>query len=229
MRRSGSPPTPGPRWRGSRHVETVTIPGVSPTRELHDLAEGRGAGLIVVGSTHRGPLGRVLPGTVADRLLAGAPCPIAVAPNGYREQDHAFESIAVAYDGSAESKLALALATELATATGGSVALIVVADPHEALNVAPGAGGWAGMVSTAEGVEHERRRMQTLLDDALGSIPDGIPAAGEVTTDIDPASVILTASGDADLLLIGSRGYGPVKRVLLGGASSAVPARRPVP
>ena len=203
-------------------VETVTIPGVSPPGELHDLAEGRGARLIVIGSTHRGPLGRVLPGTVADRLLAGAPCPIAVAPGGYREHDHSLESIAVAFDGSAESKLALTAGTALATAAGAKLALIAVANPHEALTVAPGAGGWAGMVTTAEGIEHERRRMQTAIDDALASIPDGVRGTGEVTVDIDPASVIVTASQAADLLLIGSRGYGPFRRVLLGGVSSAV-------
>ena len=41
------------------------------------------AALIVVGSTHTGRAGRVLPGSTAERLLHGSPCPVAVAPKGY--------------------------------------------------------------------------------------------------------------------------------------------------
>jgi nucleotide-binding universal stress UspA family protein len=208
--------------RGVSDVETVAIPGASPPRELHDLAESRGARLIVIGSTHRGRLGRVLPGTVADRLVAGAPCPIAVAPRGYREVDHPPASIAVAYDGSAESKVALRLASELATAAGARVALIAVANPREALTVAPGASGWAGMVSTPEGIEKVRERMESAVGAAIESLPDAVRTNPEVTVDIDPASVIVAASQTADLLVIGSRGYGPFRRVLLGGVSSAV-------
>ena len=44
-----------------------------------------GALAIVVGPSHRGPLGRILPGSVGERLLHGAPCPVAVAPRGYRD------------------------------------------------------------------------------------------------------------------------------------------------
>jgi nucleotide-binding universal stress UspA family protein len=200
----------------------VMIPGASPPRELHDLAESRGASLIVVGSTHRSPLGRVLPGSVADRLLAAAPCPIAVTPRGYAESDQPLRSLAVAFDGSAESKLAIDLAVKLATASGGSVALVSVITPHDALTAAPAAGGWAGMASTTEGIEHERRQMQTAIDDALAPLAGRVPSSGEVVVDIDPVSVIVKASAGADLLLTGSRGYGPFRRVLLGGVSSAV-------
>src|SRR5688572_15324143 len=55
----------------------------SPARGLYNLAGERGAALIVVGSTHRGPVGRVLRGSVGDNLLNGAPCAVAVAPRGY--------------------------------------------------------------------------------------------------------------------------------------------------
>ena len=64
--------------------------------------------------------------------------------------------------------------------------------------------------------------MQTAIDNALGAIPDSVAAAGEVIVDADPASVVAKASEDADLVVMGSRGYGPVRRVLLGGVASAV-------
>src|SRR5829696_7847000 len=49
--------------------------GSSPARVLHDTAQRLGAAMIVVGSTHKGALARVTPGTTAERLLHGAPCP----------------------------------------------------------------------------------------------------------------------------------------------------------
>jgi nucleotide-binding universal stress UspA family protein len=207
---------------GLRRVETMMIPASSPARELHDLAEARRASLIAIGSTHRGRAGRVLLGTVADRLLAGAPCPIAVAPSGYGGGQRSLGQVTVGYDGSAESEMALTAGVELAALAGGVVRLIVVANPHEAVTAVPMAGGWGGMVTTKEGVEREERRMQATLERALSSIEDGVEATGEVVVDIDPKSVILNASGESDLLLIGSRGYGPFGRVLLGSVSSAV-------
>ena len=55
----------------------------SPARGLHGLADAEGASLIVVGSTHRGRFGEVLPGSVGNQLLSGTPCPVAVAPRGF--------------------------------------------------------------------------------------------------------------------------------------------------
>ena len=68
-------------------VETKAIPNPSPAHGLHELAEQEDAALIVVGSTHTGRAGRVLPGSTAERLLHGSPCPIAVAPKGYTRRD----------------------------------------------------------------------------------------------------------------------------------------------
>jgi nucleotide-binding universal stress UspA family protein len=58
--------------------------GTSAARALHETAENEDAGLLVVGSTRRAALGRLLPGSTADRLMHGAPCPIAVIPTGWQ-------------------------------------------------------------------------------------------------------------------------------------------------
>ncbi|MGB3098550.1 MAG: universal stress protein, partial [Solirubrobacterales bacterium] len=44
----------------------------SPPRALHDLAVETDASVVVVGSTDRGRVGRVVPGSTAERLLHGA-------------------------------------------------------------------------------------------------------------------------------------------------------------
>jgi nucleotide-binding universal stress UspA family protein len=55
----------------------------SPAAGLHALAEREGATLIVVGSSHRSRIGRILIGGTGESLLSGASAPVAVAPAGY--------------------------------------------------------------------------------------------------------------------------------------------------
>ena len=62
--------------------------------------------------------------------LNGAPCAVAIAERGYAEHPTPIAKVGVAYNGSPESKLALACARELASATRADVvALEVVAIP----------------------------------------------------------------------------------------------------
>ena len=64
-------------------AETEVVPGNFAARELQHITERPVTGLIVVGSTTRGPVGRLLVGGVGARLLAGAACPVDIAPRGY--------------------------------------------------------------------------------------------------------------------------------------------------
>src|ERR1051326_2744527 len=64
-------------------VEARAFGGGSPAGVMTGVAEDEDVDLIVVGSPHRGAIGRALIGSVADNLLHGAPCPVAVAPRGY--------------------------------------------------------------------------------------------------------------------------------------------------
>ena len=103
----------------------------SPAHALHDLAEAEHAELIVVGSSHTGRLGRVAPGSTAERLLHGAPCAVAVVPNGYRTRtEQQIRRIGVAYDGSAESTAAVGAAVELARALSAELEVIGVVVPR---------------------------------------------------------------------------------------------------
>ncbi len=103
---------------GLAGVETIAVSAPSPPRELHRLARERDATAVVLGSTHRGALGRVFPGTVADRLLAGGTCPVAVAPRGFSDREAQLKSIGVGLDGTAEARVAVATANRIAQATG---------------------------------------------------------------------------------------------------------------
>jgi nucleotide-binding universal stress UspA family protein len=99
----------------------VSIAAASVGAGLHDVAEQRGADLIVVGSCHRSATGRILTGDDARSVLHHAPCAAAVTPAGYADGSRRTETIAAAYDGSNESEVAVAHAALLAAALEASV------------------------------------------------------------------------------------------------------------
>ena len=101
----------------------------SPGRALHRVAIAHGADLIVVGSAHRGRVGRVLAGDVTAGTLHGAPCPVLVAPRGHGEHGGELRTIGVGFDGSPESRTALELAHQIAEAVGARLRVIVVVVP----------------------------------------------------------------------------------------------------
>lgn len=89
-------------------VKTVAVASTSAPHALDRLAESERAELIVVGATHTGHLGRIFPGSTAERLVHGAPCPVAVVPGGYRPPPAGRPAqVGVAYDGSEESVAAV--------------------------------------------------------------------------------------------------------------------------
>ncbi|MDQ2896549.1 MAG: universal stress protein [Actinomycetota bacterium] len=191
----------------SLDAELVAYSAQSCGRGLHELAERDHADLLVVGSSKRGPFGRVLMGDQTRASLNGAPCAVAVAPSGYATSSHALTKLGVGYDRSPESKLALAAARELAARHGSAISALSVVS----LQRIPVGGGtipgdyWPEVVRETS---HEQERMSA-LDGVHGKAIDGLP--GEE----------LARFGDeVDLLIIGSRGYGPLGRLVHGSTSN---------
>jgi len=67
-----------------------------------------------------------------------------------------------------------------------------------------------------------------VLDLGLSMVPDGLPVEGQLING-EAADVIARASEESDLLLLGSRGYGPLRRVLLGSVAAEVMTRASCP
>ena len=89
-------------------TELRAVPSISVSRGLQQLAADEGALAIVVGPSHRGRVGQIVPGSVGTRLLHGAPCPVAVAPNGYADGTQApLRRIGVGYVDTPEAAEAL--------------------------------------------------------------------------------------------------------------------------
>ena len=86
----------------------------SVRRGLHDWAANQDADLLVVGSSQRDYVGRLLLGDDTREVLEDPPCAVAVAPASYRALSTTVRKIGVAYDRSPESERALAVAKQLA-------------------------------------------------------------------------------------------------------------------
>jgi nucleotide-binding universal stress UspA family protein len=213
----------GPAGAG---VDYRVVASSSVAHGLHDLAEEVGAGSIVVGSHPVGAQPRLFAGSTAERLLSGSVCPVAVAPPGQRDREPRRPvRIGVAYIDAPEALVALRYAAGLAARVDAELRLYtVVADEAEVLPLVLGRDAERAFLATA------REAYQTALDLAIAGLPDGTRASGHLRTGSVVDVLAGLAADGVDLLVCGSRGYGPVRRVLLGGVSSRLvrDARLPV-
>ena len=178
-------------------------------RGLHEVAEREQAEMIVVGSTHRHGLGRVMPGATAEKLLRGAGVPVVVAPAGWAGGD--LRTIGVGFDGTDESHAALRAAAALALANRADLlALSVFEAPHPANPIFAVTGH--GYTEITGDMREERRRR---LEEATETLPTDCACTAAVVNG-DAAQVLADQSRRLDLLVIGSRGYGAARATLAG-------------
>jgi len=80
-------------------------------------------------------------------------------------------------------------------------------------------------------IEQARNRVQTETDAALDKVgPASRPPSVTVrAVDGLPAEALLEAAADADMLVVGSRGAGGFKRLLMGSVSTQVTHHSPCP
>jgi nucleotide-binding universal stress UspA family protein len=205
-------------------AELREVGAPSESRGLHDVAEREQAELVVVGSSHRGPIGRTYPGSTGDRLLEGSACPVAVAPRGLREAPQRLGAIAVAFLDTPEAAQALDTAAALAERAGARLRLVSVM-PRPAEVYLPVIGRDAEEAFVARSRELFRRA----LDDALARVGGRVEAEAELLEGAAVDTLATLDRRDADLLVCGSRAYGPLRRVLLGGVSSRLLRRSALP
>jgi nucleotide-binding universal stress UspA family protein len=202
----------------------------SPAREIARAVETMGPQLLVLGSTHRSSHGRVLPGSTAERLIAGSPCPVAVVPRGFAIPAGGMRTVAAAYAPTPEGRAALGAAARMARAFGARLRVVRVLDPRHAEEQSPGLMAHEHHdVDAAEGpASRARLAARAELDAAVATVADGLEAEVDVLYQ-DVADGLDAASQVVDLLVMGSRAHGPVRAVGLGGVSRTVIARAACP
>jgi nucleotide-binding universal stress UspA family protein len=204
------------RFLSERDVaaEFRVIGSGSAAHGLDDTAEAEEASLIAVGSERHGARRRISPGSTGDRLLHGAICPVAVAPRGFRDRpvDSPIKRIGVAYLDTPEANEAVRVAGELAAEVGASVTLYtVIARRAEVFSPIIGRDAEEAFLATV------REDVQAAMQRARALVPDGVLVEEELLEGDTVEALAALDEREVDLLVCGSRGYGPVRRVLLGG------------
>jgi nucleotide-binding universal stress UspA family protein len=185
---------------------------LSPARGLHQIVMETGADLLVIGSTGAGP-GRVKGSHIARALMSGGPCTVAIAPLGWRDGSRSLDRVGVAIAGSPESEEALRLGIGLSE--GGTLRAIAVATPLDS------ALGKLVMLGSKELGEISKEVAKGHLDEAVSLMPDESIVAERRIPEGGAAEALRRETEEGlDLLLLGSRSYGPVRRVLLGSVTS---------
>jgi nucleotide-binding universal stress UspA family protein len=201
------------------------VASTSAAHGLADLAEDIDAVMVIVGTSQEAGLTRTLLGTSTERLLHGAPAPVTVVPPGWRQSaPERISSIGVAYLDTRDGREALRRAVRVALRIPARLTLYTV----------------LGQSSERYSYLVGRTDEQAFWDKARDSYGKALEfAAVGVPAELEPRIVLLEGAvvdslaalgpDDVDVLICGSRGYGPVRRVLLGGVSSRLIRRARLP
>lgn len=206
---------------------------VEPELTVHGRTSSRGgvaalvglsheADLVVLGAGRHGRVTGALIGSVAFAVTARADCPVVVVPNDAVERPDPDSRVVVGVDGSVGSEHALSIAADLATDSGAPVVLV---------------GAW-------ETPTYDHWSRIYLVDDewrhqAIKEARDGAAAhvaaarvrlekeypglvVEEMVEEGRPSALLGRASQGAGLVVVGARGRGDLRSLLLGSVSRAV-------
>jgi nucleotide-binding universal stress UspA family protein len=175
------------------------------------------AGAVVVGSRGHRPLRGALLGSTALQVATHAPCPtIVVREPGTGTVSSEPRRIVVGTDGSDTSQNALTYAFAQAHLRGCELVIV-----HAWLLDISGGRLIDVASTTAENVEEEQRRLVEQQVAGLASrYPDVV--THQVIARDEPSALLTKLSADAELLVVGSRGRGGFRSLLLGSVSQRV-------
>jgi nucleotide-binding universal stress UspA family protein len=187
-----------------------------PIHALHELASYEKAQLIVFGAAREG-LADHLHVSLMERMVHGAPCAVGVASAGYADSDSAeAPRIGVGFSDSEEGRTAIHLARELAEIVAGELEVIAGS------GLSPALASYAFSSPSLPAVEDEMyAETKANLERVAGELGSSVLVHLE-TIRGDPSDVLIERSSNLDILMLGSRAYGPLRHVLLGSVSARV-------
>lgn len=195
---------------GAEGVEVIVEPGVADLAVLR-AAERWRADLIVVGRRGLGAVAGRLLGSVSRRVVEGAPCPVAVIPSPLGAHEG---PVVVGVDGSASAAAAVEWATEVALALSSPMVVV-----HAVSYELPGSPYSFGDAMDRAG--------QAIAEEQSRPARDGGVEVRTVVRTLDPRALIPETADelDARLVVVGSRGAGPIASLLMGSTASFLAER----
>jgi nucleotide-binding universal stress UspA family protein len=204
--------------RGAAQVSAAVLQGPAGPAILAHARRLR-ARAIVLGSRGHGPLRRLVLGSTSRLVVREAHCPVLVV----RERPARGQRVVLGIDGSAQSRRAAAFLASLDPGQGARVRVVAAIEPLRmpSLGQLP-AGVRASLRAQARELAEERQRKAQRAVEAARRKLEG--AGWSVRTEVCegvPLETLLSRVGSerADLLVIGARGTGGMRRWLLGSVA----------
>lgn len=203
---------------------TCRVERGNPAGALVTAATETQARLVLTGSHGIGHLRGAMLGSVSTQVLTHAPCSVMVFREGDRPPTvdaTSTRSIVAGIDGSPSAAYALRQAQALAEALGARLVLAHAYDPYFWFKTAP-----------TTGMRDElRRHGRTLLDEARATLTLPSEQIGERLVAGSPRSELVAVCAElaAAVLVVGSRGLGGFKAMLLGSTSRSLADSAPCP
>jgi nucleotide-binding universal stress UspA family protein len=197
-----------------------------PEKEIVRLAEELGAGLVVLGSRGFGAVRRAVIGSVSTSVVRHAHCPVLVVRGEAGEEEVRYlpSRLLLAIDSSREAKAAASTAAEISDAFGAEIHALFVMEATQLnpYNLYPGPEAWEVSEDALE--EHKEKARAFVRREAEGVEAEGGKVEEAHLASGVPAKEIVEAAEElgADLIVLGSRGLGAVKRTLMGSVSDSV-------
>jgi len=192
-----------------------------PSTAILSYAADADADLITTGTRgHRG-VRRAFLGSVASELIRESPCPVLTVREVEGTKPEAAKHIAVPVDFSDPSKAAVRYAADLADRLGATLTLVYVME-KEGENA--GYGFKPSVFGTAAGYKRARKDLRGLAE--------GLPVEAAVKVlDGKPADALLSYADakDINLIVMSTRGYSGVKRLLEGSVAEDIITRAACP
>lgn len=188
---------------------------LSVARGLERLARSQHRDMLIVGSSRRGGEGVICIGGRTRQLMDDLKCALAIAPRGLsRRAPLTLRRVGIGYDGGAEARTAFGAAARIASGAGAELVVRGVVDDRVPTLGWPNV--WAGtmMESWQEMMDAEEANLRKEIEEIVADA--AVPATIEVTRG-RPATSLHELSAEVDLLVVGSRRWGPLARLVLGG------------
>jgi nucleotide-binding universal stress UspA family protein len=171
------------------------------------------ADLIVIGARGLGALATAFLGSVSLAVARHAPCPVLIV----RPTVRPLHSVVVALDGSPGAQRAVRFIAGLPLPTEVGIRLVAVVQPPRAPEASAKHGD--SLAAAANRVTVARRRE---LEAAMDQAAERVGAVRAVREALVGQPAEMLAEVDADLIVLGARGLGTLKRLVLGSVSEDV-------
>ena len=199
----------------------------SPAWSLVSVADEWNADLIVVGARGHSALGgRLILGSVSQRVLYEAKCSVRVARDRHRQAGSPLRLL-IAVDNSPDANAAIAEVSRRAWPAGTQVRLLAVVDTVMAIGSDPSQPSEVEWIEVGE--EENWDRVREIFEPAAERLrATGLDAAVMIRRGNPKQEVVTEAeSWEADCVFVGATGTRGFDRLFLGSVSSAVSSRAP--